>query len=114
MDFRRCLFRSLEHAARDGAELAVPVALGRDPPELAFLLEPADPLPLVGEAHRRVTAGATSVRKRLNCPRWSHEPRRSAMWPTPASKYARSSSAHRFGSPATVHCSTKLGLNLAV
>src|SRR5215471_3859732 len=32
------------------------------------------------------SAGATSPRKRLNWPTWSHEPKRSAMWPTPASK----------------------------
>ncbi len=81
---RRALL--LQHPARDRAELAVPVDLGRDPPELAVFLEPAHPLTHVREAHRRVTAGATSVRKRLNCPRWSHEPRRSAMCPTPASK----------------------------
>src|SRR5262245_2980983 len=32
------------------------------------------------------SAGATSPRKRLNWPTWSHEPKRSAMWSTPASK----------------------------
>src|SRR5262245_5845491 len=52
------------------------------------------------------SAGATSPRKRLNWPTWSHEPKRSAMWPTPASKYARSSWTHRLGSPEIVHCST--------
>src|SRR5439155_23812777 len=41
----------LEHPARDRAELAIPVHLGRDPPELALLLEPADPLTQVHEAH---------------------------------------------------------------
>ena len=36
------------------------------------------------------------------------------MWPTPASKYARSSATHCFGLPATVHCSTNRGVNFAV
>src|SRR5262249_40888038 len=100
----------LEHASRDGAELPVPVHLGRDATQLAFLVEPPDPLPHVDEAHHSAphapSAGATSPRKRLNCPTWSHEPKRSAMWPTPASKYARSSSTHRLGPPEMVHCST--------
>src|SRR4030095_10635420 len=103
----------LEHAARDGAQLAVPVDLGRDSPQLAFLVEPRDPLAQVDEAHL-ARAGATSVRKRLNWPTWSQEPKRSAMCPTPAAKYAESSSAHCLGPPAIVHCSTNSRENFAV
>src|SRR5712671_3767216 len=60
------------------------------------------------------SAGATSPRKRLNCPCWFQEPKRSAMCPTPASKYARSSSAHCLGLPAMVHCSTNSRENFDV
>src|SRR5439155_1484409 len=66
------------------------------------------------EHQRPPKAGATSSRNRLSCPRWSQDVSRSAMWPTPASKYARSSATHCFGLPATVHCSTNRGVNFAV
>src|SRR5207253_1854036 len=42
----------LEHAARDRAELPIPVHLGLDPPQLPFRVEPRDPLAHVDEAHR--------------------------------------------------------------
>src|SRR5262249_4796855 len=103
----------LEHAARDGAELPVPVDRGRDPSQLAFLVQARDPFAEVDEAHRG-SAGATSLRSRLNCPTWSHEPKRSAMWPTPASKYAESSSTHCLGPPEIVHCSTNWREKFAV
>src|SRR2546428_1812914 len=48
---RRALL--LQHAARDGADLAIPVHLGRDPAQLALLVEPAEPLTQVHEGHRR-------------------------------------------------------------
>src|SRR5437870_7452542 len=41
----------LEHAARDRAELPIPVHLGLDPPQLPFRVEPRDPLAHVDEAH---------------------------------------------------------------
>src|SRR5437762_12488171 len=41
----------LEDAPGDGPELAVPVHLGRDPAQLAFLLETRDPPAQVHEAH---------------------------------------------------------------
>src|SRR5262249_37224545 len=60
------------------------------------------------------SAGATSPRKRANCPRWSQDASRSAMWPTPASKYAFRSAMHCFGLPVTVQPSTNVGLNFDV
>src|SRR5213593_2194411 len=48
----------LEDAAGDGSELTVPVHLGRDPPQLALLLEPRDPPAQVCERHQ-----ATRVRR---------------------------------------------------
>src|SRR5207245_2096488 len=48
----------LEDAAGDGSELTVPVHLGRDPAQLALLLEPRDPPAQVRERHQ-----ATRVRR---------------------------------------------------
>ena len=67
------------------------------------------------EEHQRPpNAGATSLTKRANWPCWFQEVSRSAMWPRPASKYARSWATQSFGGPATVHCSTNLALKLDV
>src|SRR2546426_9315497 len=51
----------LEHAARDRAQLAVPVHLGRDSPQLALLLEPRHPLPQVHEAHERARTDRMTI-----------------------------------------------------
>jgi hypothetical protein len=42
----------LEHAPGDGANLAIPVDLGRDTSQLSRLLQEAYPLPHIHEAHR--------------------------------------------------------------
>src|SRR5262249_59775181 len=43
----------LQHAAGDGAELAVPVHLRGDPAHLAVPVAPAQPLTQIRERHRR-------------------------------------------------------------
>src|SRR6202035_3739799 len=46
---RRALL--LENAARDGADLAVPIDLGLDAPQLALLFQARHPLPQIDKAH---------------------------------------------------------------
>src|SRR5687768_8764416 len=69
---------------------------------------------LMARSTQDAKAGATSLRKRLSWPCWSHDVRRKDMCCTPASKYACNSSMHCFGLPAAVQPSTNGGLKLAV
>src|SRR5277367_1324441 len=46
---RRSFF--LEHAPCHGADFAIPIHLGRDPPQRAVLFEACNPLPLIEKTH---------------------------------------------------------------
>ena len=59
----------LEHAARDGADLAVPVDRRRDPAQLALLVEERQPLPQVHESHQRLRCARGAVSARGALPR---------------------------------------------
>ncbi len=69
-------------AAGDDREAEVGVVPGRRLQAVHRDHQMIDP-----EQHQRPpNAGATSLTKRANWPRWSHEVSRSAMWPRPASR----------------------------